>query len=83
MQSSEATGEFLGIAKVSRHALKRLKSAVESKLPHEKLTQEYFEASFQKLVDDGVDVLGLDISGKKWVDIDFPEDFSYANKVVL
>ena len=73
-----AEGEFIGVAKISKVILKSLKDSVVEELKEKANHQEYFEAAIQNLIDKKVEVQTLPTNGRKWIEIDFPEDYETA-----
>lgn len=76
-----AQGEFIGLAKVSAKILQDLSVAVYEELKDKKLVQSYFEGALQNLVDKGRHIRAIDVSEKKWIEIDFPKDFEAAKLI--
>ena len=75
MSNEEATGEFIGIAKISKHALPRLKNIVNELMTQQSFT-DFFEAALQLGVNqDSFKLKPLDITGLPWVEIDFEKDY--------
>lgn len=77
----EAVGESIGIEKISGETAKGLFAELD-KMMDEKLNhQEYYEAAYERLIDNSVPFYALDITGLKWVEIDTQEDFATAKKI--
>lgn len=74
----EAIGESIGIEKISvetAHALFReLRLMMEDYANH----QEYYEAAYERLMEQAMPFFALDITGLKWIEIDTVEDFNEA-----
>jgi choline kinase len=73
--SEDARGEFIGIAKISKHALNPLREIV-----NELMTQRKFESFFESALQLGADrgsfkLKPLDITGIPWNEIDYKEDY--------
>lgn len=78
MPSDAADGEFLGVARVSAGLLPHLVTAANTLFENEEF-QSFFELAVQKLIDGGqLDVTVADVTGAKWREIDFPEDYEAA-----
>ena len=76
-----ALGEFIGIAKCSRAALAAIKEASEDFMMRQEFNH-YFEAALQKLIDDHCcPVSVLDITGKRWNEIDFEADLQKGRRL--
>jgi len=75
ISNEKATGEFIGVAKISKHALAPLKNIV-NELMTRKSFDGFFEAALQIGVNRGIFKLKpLDITGLPWVEIDFEKDY--------
>jgi len=76
-----ALGEFIGIAKCSRAALAAIKEASEDFMMRQEF-HHYFEAALQKLIDGRrCPVRVLDITGKRWNEIDFEVDLQKGRRL--
>lgn len=75
---SEASGEFLGIAKFKRKVIEDLNLATTDVLK-EQLYASYFEEAIQRVLDKKkYDVEVIKTNGRFWKEIDFIEDLEYA-----
>ena len=81
IQISEASGEFIGMAKISKDVFPSLEDAVMCELKDKKLVQSYFEGALQNLIDRGAIFEALDISELNWSEIDFEEDYVIAKNL--
>jgi choline kinase len=81
MPGADAFGEFIGIAKCSRAALAGLQEAAEDFMVRREF-QHYFEAALQRLIDDRrCAVTILDITGRRWNEIDFEADLQKGRRL--
>lgn len=75
-------GEFIGIAKFSKSALKLLQDAT-AELMQEGFCKEYFEAAIQRAIDSkGLSAQIAPTKGRFWAEIDFPEDYQNAVNLI-
>jgi L-glutamine-phosphate cytidylyltransferase len=81
MHPSEAAGEFIGLAKLSAPAVPKIICHAERFMERQEFGH-YFEAAIQKVIDarDG-QVLGVDITGLKWTEVDFADDYKLARRL--
>jgi len=78
MSSSTADGEFIGIAKIHKSLVSHLQEASDNILFEEKYNS-FFESAVQEIISDNiVDATPVDITGLKWNEIDFEEDFVHS-----
>lgn len=82
LHPAESFGESIGIEKFSRGFFNKLGEVLERKIVHEKNVNEFYEASFQELYDDGNAMYAVDVSEYKCMEIDFPEDLQKAENEV-
>ncbi len=77
---AEGDGEFIGIAKLGKNSLDSIKKAAKEVLK-EKRFNSYFEAAIQEVLDEGkLDVRPIPTDGDFWGEVDFLEDYQYAEK---
>lgn len=74
-----AMGESVGIELFSAASSKRLFEALHSRVAVQGLVNEYYEASFQQIVDEGSTLYGVDIGSMYATEIDTIEDLLAAN----
>jgi choline kinase len=74
-----ALGESIGIEKISSKTGPLLFAQLSEAMKSHDNTQEYYEATYARLVTQGVVFDALDITGLDWTEIDTPEDFAAAN----
>jgi choline kinase len=72
-------GEFIGLAKFKKKSMEAVIEELDS-LARSNINA-YLIDLIMKIIDRGVKVSPCDITGKLWLDIDFPEDLENARKV--
>jgi len=82
LHPAESFGESIGIERFSCSFFNKLGEVLERKIIHEKNVNEFYEASFQELYDNGNAMYAVDVSEYKCMEIDFPEDLKKAEKEV-
>ncbi|MBA3456263.1 MAG: phosphocholine cytidylyltransferase family protein [Deltaproteobacteria bacterium] len=75
-----AMGESIGIALFSGATSGKLFEALDARVRGQGLVQEYYEAAFQQLVDEGSTLYGIDIGSMYATEIDTVEDLAAAEK---
>jgi choline kinase len=74
-----AMGESVGIELFSAASSKRLFSALDNRVRVQGLVNEYYEAAFQEVIDEGTTLYGVDIGSMYATEIDTIEDLIAAN----
>lgn len=74
-----AMGESVGIELFSAASSRRLFAALHHRMHTLGLVNEYYEAAFQQIVDEGTTLYGVDIGSKYATEIDTIEDLKAAN----
>ncbi len=74
-----AMGESVGIELFSAATSQRLFAALHQRVREQALVNEYYEASFQQLLDDGITLYGVDIGSMYASEIDTVDDLMAAN----
>jgi choline kinase len=74
-----AVGESVGIEWFSGSSSKRLFAALHLRVREHGLIQEYYEAAFQQIIDNGTTLYGMDIGTLYAAEIDTIEDLMAAN----
>src|SRR5262249_23215224 len=72
-------GESVGIELFSAASSRRLFSALHQRVGEQGLVNEYYEAAFQQIIDEGSTLYGVDIGSKYATEIDTIEDLAAAN----
>ncbi len=81
--SNEAFGESVGIEKFSRATTKKLFTTLKKRIMHEQRTTEFYEASFQEMIDDGEVLHAVDLGTLRCIEIDTIEDYEMAQRVFV
>src|SRR4051812_18151480 len=74
-----AMGESVGIELFSAASSKRLFAALHQRVRDQCLVNEYYEAAFQQIIDEGSTLYGVDIGSMYATEIDTIEDLMAAN----
>lgn len=74
-----AMGESIGIELFSAASSRRLFAALDERVRAQGLVNEYYEAAFQQIIDEGTALYGIDIGSKYASEIDTVEDLTDAN----
>ena len=75
-----AMGESIGIELFSAASSRRLFAALDARVNGQGLVNEYYEAAFQQIIDEGVTLYGVDIGSMYASEIDTIEDLTEANE---
>lgn len=73
-----AAGESIGIERFSARASRRLFEVLEERVRGRGLVREYYEASFQQLIEEGVAIHAVSVGGLYCAEIDTLDDLSAA-----
>ena len=79
---SDSYGESIGIEFFSSAAAQRLFETIEQRVRSGEGRHEFYEASFQAMIDQGVSFTAVDVSSFPAVEIDTPEDLRAAEALV-
>jgi choline kinase len=74
-----AMGESVGIELFSAASSRRLFGALHQRVRDQGLVNEYYEAAFQQIIDEGTTLYGVDIGSMYATEIDTVEDLNAAN----
>lgn len=74
-----AMGESVGIELFSASSSKRLFAALDRRVRQQGLINEYYEASFQQIIDEGASLYGVDMGSLYATEIDTIDDLMAAN----
>jgi len=77
----DAVGESIGIEKIDGETAMLLFAELKIMMEDVQNHQEYYEATYERLIEKNVPFYALDIGGLKWVEIDTHDDFSAADKI--
>lgn len=78
----EALGESIGIQVFSSSTARRLFEILEQRVRSGIGRKEFYEASFQALIDEGIELHAIDVSSFPSVEIDTPDDLRAAEAIV-
>ena len=74
-----AMGESVGIELFSAATAKKLFTVLHARVRELNLVNEYYEAAFQQIIDEGASLYGIDIGSKFATEIDTIDDLMAAN----
>ena len=77
----DAVGESIGIEKINSETAKLLFAELKIMMEDRQNQQEYYEVSYERLIEKNIPFYALDISGLKWTEIDTKEDFITAENM--
>ena len=75
---SEAYGESIGIEAFSAETAALLFATLDQRMMNNEGRNEFYETSFQKLIDKGAKLKAIDISRFPTIEIDTPDDLEQA-----
>jgi choline kinase len=75
---AKSIGESIGIERFSRDFFKKLGEVFERKIVKEQNVNEFYEVSFQELIDKGNGIFAIDVSEYRSMEIDTPGDLDRA-----
>jgi choline kinase len=75
----KSKGESIGIEKFSYDLFKRLSVVLERKIVKEQNVNEFYEVSFQELIEKGNGIFAVDVSEYRSMEIDTPADLERAS----
>jgi choline kinase len=78
---AQAAGESVGIERFSSSAALRLFETLEKRIRLEHRTSEFYEASFQQMIDEGIPFHAVDIGPLKCIEVDTEEDLREAQRI--
>jgi len=78
-----AVGESVGIEYFSGATSERLFAILADRVRGQGLVNEYYEAAFQQMFDEGVSMGAVDITPHYAIEIDTPDDLAAANRILL
>ena len=77
----DAVGESIGIEKISPTSAASLFNELRQMMEDQANHQEYYEAAYERLIDQSTPFFALDITGLSWVEIDTVNDFDEAARL--
>jgi len=78
---ASAFGESVGIEKFSRSDTTKLFSTLEKRITKENRVNEFYEASFQEMIDGGSHIHAVDVGSYRSIEIDTVEDLRTAENL--
>ena len=75
-----AIGESVGIEVFDVRATRHLFATLRQRIEDQGLVNEYYEASFQQMIDEGADFTAVDIAPHRAMEVDTPEDLTHAER---
>ncbi|MBL7129351.1 MAG: phosphocholine cytidylyltransferase family protein [Ignavibacteria bacterium] len=82
----KSIGESIGIEKFSLYFMKELFAILDRKILQENIVNEFYEVSFQEMIDkkkDGNSMYAIDVSKYDCLEIDTIEDYDKAQKICI
>lgn len=79
---SESHGESVGIEVFSQTTARRLFEVLEQRVRRGEGREEFYEATFQCLMDEGIALQAVDVSDYPSIEIDTPEDLDFAERTI-
>jgi len=86
VEITKVAGESIGIEKFNRYYLNDLFNILDRKIVAEKSVNEFYEASFQEIIDKNEkrnSLFGVDVSNYDCMEIDTIDDYNKANELFL
>ena len=80
---ASAFGESIGIERFSRGNTTALFNTLEKRIHAEKREHEFYEASFQEMIDNGAHLHAVDVGSHRCVEIDTPDDLHAAESIFI
>jgi choline kinase len=79
----DAAGESIGIERFSEPTVRNLFKILRRRIGGEQRVNEWYEASFQELIDNGARIFAVDTAGLPCIEIDTTADIETAERDVL
>jgi choline kinase len=79
---AKSIGESIGIERFSHDFFKKLGEVLERKIVKEQNVNEFYEVSFQELIDKGNGIFAIDVSEYRSMEIDTPSDLERASSEI-
>lgn len=79
VETAKSLGESIGIEKFNYSFFNALGEVLERKIVKESNVSEFYEVSFQELIDRGNSLYAVDVSEYRSMEIDTPDDLHRAN----
>ncbi|MEW6685906.1 MAG: phosphocholine cytidylyltransferase family protein [Candidatus Edwardsbacteria bacterium] len=82
IRPKEASGESIGIELFSRKTARRLFEILDQMIENESLSDVFYEMAFQRLIEQGIEIYGIDVGNLPCIEIDTLKDLKFArNKI--
>lgn len=82
MSAADTVGEFIGLAVFRQPSLQAIQRGIDAALEQGKLGA-YFEEGLNLAISTaGLDIVPVPTAGRRWTEIDFPEDLEFARKIL-
>jgi choline kinase len=78
IEPASAYGESIGVEKFSRGDTTALFRTLEKRVHAEKRVNEFYEASFQEMIDNGIQIHAVEVGAYRCIEIDTAEDLEAA-----
>ncbi len=78
----KAFGESIGIEFFPKKYIDHLFSTLRKRVIEENNMNEFYEATFEEMIKNGIDFYGVDINNLEAIEIDFIEDFKKAEELI-
>jgi len=78
----QCSGEYIGICKLSSGTLCSFKNKIEEMVESGQYDEWFETALVNMIISDSIDLEYIDVAGYKWTEIDSPNDFIFAKKIV-
>ncbi|MBU1077231.1 MAG: phosphocholine cytidylyltransferase family protein [Spirochaetes bacterium] len=82
VEIERAYGESIGIEYFPENSGRLLFEKLQKRVVNEKRINEFYEFSFQEMIEDGADYYGVDINDLDAIEIDYSEDLKNAEKII-
>jgi choline kinase len=79
----EAAGESIGIERFSESTVRNLFRILQRRINNEHRVDEWYEASFQELIDNGTGIFAVETAGLPCIEIDTAADIETAEREIL
>ncbi len=79
----EAVGESIGIEKFSYQLGQQLFKKLEENILQKNRLNDFYEKSFEDIIEDGAEIYTVDVQDLKCAEVDFADDIHYVEKEIL
>jgi len=81
--AATAQGESIGIERFSRADTMELFKVLEKRIRDEGRVNEFYEASFQEMIENGVHIRAVDVGERRCIEVDTVEDLQKAEELFV